>query len=57
MVADVEDMSVDGVPDAKAHRGILQAAKYIETMLIQHHLLDEAFSKAPVSHFCRIFFF
>lgn len=42
-------MSVEGVPDAKAHKGILQAAKYIIGMNNEHRLLEEAFEKVEVS--------
>lgn len=49
MLADLEMMSVEGVTDAKAHKGILQAAKYIINMNSHRHLLEGAFERAEVS--------
>lgn len=45
MLADLEMMSVEGVTDAKAHKGILQAAKYIINTNSDRHLLEEAFER------------
>ena len=43
-----EEIQVGDVQEAKAHRGILQAAKYIQMMIDRNGLLVRAFAKTPV---------
>ena len=51
------DLTVDADPiptasevdDAMAHSGMLRAAVYVASTISDHHLLDVAFQKAPVS--------
>jgi len=40
--------TVSDTDDAKAHSGILRAAHYVESTILEQHLLDVAFQKAPV---------
>lgn len=48
-MADYEVMSVEGVDDAKAHKGMMLAAYYVLKLISQHHLLEKAFERAEVN--------
>jgi sn1-specific diacylglycerol lipase len=48
MTADSDHMDVEGVEDAHAHKGILQAARFIMNTLNNLQLLHSAFRNATV---------
>lgn len=55
MTADSEALEVEGVEDAVAHKGILQAARFIMNTLSNMQLLHTAFRRATVGHFDSVF--
>ncbi len=53
--ADGDPLDVESAPRGFAHRGMLQAARFVENQLSQEKILERAFSIAPVS--LHLFFF
>ncbi|XP_077979551.1 diacylglycerol lipase-beta-like [Glandiceps talaboti] len=47
MTAECSPVEVDSGEEIKAHKGILQAAKYIRNILENEHVLERAFREAP----------
>ena len=49
LTADCEPLEIDGLDNCVAHKGILQAAKYVKTTIEKLQLLEQAFERAEVS--------
>ncbi|XP_070579406.1 diacylglycerol lipase-beta-like isoform X2 [Ptychodera flava] len=47
MTAECSAMEIDGTDEIMAHKGILQAAKFIKNKLENEHILERAFREAP----------
>ena len=50
LTADYECVDVDDLEDCHAHKGMNQAAKYIQTKIQQDQLLEQAFIRAQVRY-------
>lgn len=46
LTADSEPLEIDGLENCIAHKGILQAAKYVKATIEKLHLLEQAFERA-----------
>lgn len=46
LTADCEPLEIDGLENCVAHKGILQAAKYVKDTIEKLHLLEQAFERA-----------
>ena len=49
MTAECSNLDIEGLGTVQAHKGILQAAKYVQQKLQENHILDQAFERGPVS--------
>ena len=48
LTADCETLDIDGVHSFQAHKGMVQAAKYVKATLENQHILEQAFDRAQV---------
>ena len=48
LTADCEPLEIEGLENCVAHKGILQAAKYVKATIEKLHLLEQAFERAEV---------
>lgn len=48
LTADCEALEIEGLENCVAHKGILQAARYVQATLDQLNILQQAFDRAQV---------
>ena len=48
LTAECDTLDIDGLDNCVAHRGMLQAAKYVKSVLDKQRILEQAFDRAQV---------
>lgn len=48
LTAECDSIEIDGLENCVAHRGILQAARYVQSTLDKLKILEQAFDRAQV---------
>lgn len=49
LTAECDTLEIDGLENCTAHKGILQAAKFVLSTIDREHILEQAFERAEVS--------